>query len=210
MDQEKEQVTHWLKVFANFRNGSALSDIIKMEESFIKDPYWLSPLYQDGYRRYHTFELDGVIKAEDFPFAGDGPLWDGICKDNASRKLLFVMAQDNPEVLKGDCGDISAEEEAAVAKVYEMLHLDSNLDIWYHEFYPVAKAIAFVTLLGSPFGHCLEQGFRSELIFMNIVNNFLGVKTTQAEWNHFYDELIGKMFGQRGMPYVSFTVNFEV
>lgn len=210
MDQKKAQVNPWLEVFANFRNGSALTDLIKMEESFIKDPHWLSPLHEEGYRCYHTFELAGITRAADFPFADKGPLWDGVCKDNASRKFLFVMAQDHPEALKGDCGEITEGEKAAVAKVYERLNVNSDLGVWYHEYYPAAKAIAFVTLLGSPFGHCLERGFRSELIFMNLVNNYLGVKTNQAEWDAFYKEMIDQMFGQRGMPHVCFTVDLEV
>lgn len=212
MDQEKEQVIAWLKVFANFRNGVALTEIIKMEESFIKEPHWLSPLHGEEYRFYHSFELAGICRGEEFPFTDEGPLWDGICKDDASRKFLFVMAQDTPEALKGDCGDIPEREKAAVANVFKMLHLeaDGDLNAWYHEYYPAARALAFVTMLSNPFGHCMEKGFRGELIFMNIVDNYLGVKTTQEQWDVFYKEMIAKMFGARGLPYVVFSVDLKV
>lgn len=210
MDRENEQVIQWLQVFANFRSGCALSEIIKMEESFIKEPRWISPLYSEGYRLYHSFDLDGINRADDYPFAGEGPLWDGICKDDASRKILFVKAQDTPDALKGDCGGISEQEKTAISSVYKMFNLDGDLDAWYHEYYPAAKAIVFVTMLGSPFGHCMEKGFRGELIFLNIVDNYLGVKTTQAEWDDFYRKMIARMFGSRGLPYVVFTVDLKV
>ncbi|KAF5028501.1 hypothetical protein DSECCO2_658370 [anaerobic digester metagenome] len=210
MDQEKEQVIAWLKVFANFRNGVALTEIIKMEESFIKDPHWLSPLHGEEYRLYHSFEREEISRAEDFPFTGEGPLWDGICKDDASRKILFVMGQDTPEALKGNGGDIPEPEKAAIANVFKMLRLDGDLDAWYHEYYPAARALAFVTMLSSPFGHCMERGYRGELILMNIVDNYLGVKTSAAQWDAFYKEMIAKMFGERGLPYGIFTVDLQV
>lgn len=210
MEQGNRNVNHWLEVFANFRKGSALSEIIKLEESFIKTPYWISPLYQENYRRYHTFDLEGIERAEDFPFTNEGPLWDGICKDDASRKYLFVLAQDTPDALQGDCGDISAVEKEGIAKVYQMLNLDADLNAWYHQYYPLAKALAYVTLLATPFGHCMDRGYRGELILMNIVNNFLGVETTQAKWDDFYREMSTKMFGARGLPYIVFIVDLEV
>lgn len=210
MEQEKEQVILWLKVFANFRGGTVLTEIIKMEESFIKEPRWLSPLHAEEYRRYHSFELEGVSRGKEFPFADPGPLWDGICKDDASRKILFVLAQDTPEALKGDGGAISAEEKAAFVQVYKMFRLDGDLDAWYHEYYPAAKALVFVAMLGGAFGGCLENGYRGELVLLNIVDNYLGVKTPQPQWTAFYEELAARMFGTRGLPFGVFSVDLQV
>jgi hypothetical protein len=56
----------------------------------------------------------------------------------------------------------------------------------------------------------MEKGFRGELIFMNIIDNYLGVKTTQEQWDVFYKEMIAKMFGARGLPYVVFSVDLKV
>ena len=55
MTRTEGNVNQWVEIFANFRKGSVLTEIIKEEEPFIREPYWLSPLFEEGYRRYHTF-----------------------------------------------------------------------------------------------------------------------------------------------------------
>lgn len=210
MERENHHIDHWLEVFANFRKGGALSEIIKMEEAFVKSPYWISPLYHEDYRRYHCFELPGITRAADFSLAGDGPLWNGICKDDASRKFLFVLALDDPAALKGDGGTLPEAEREAMARVHRMLNLDSDLDVWVHEYYPLAKALTYVALLAPPFGNCTERGYRAELILLDIVNNYLGVETSPAAWDGFYREMTEQMFGARGIPHLLFRVDLEV
>ena len=210
MEQRNHHINHWLDVFANFRKGGALSEIIKMEESFIKSPYWISPLYHEDYRRYHCFELPGISRSEDFPFDGEGPLWNGICKDDASRKFLFVLAQDDPAVLKGGGGALPEAEREAMARVHRMLNLDSDLDAWFYEYYPLARALTYIALLAPPFGKCTEGGYRAELILLNIVNNYLGAETTPTAWDEFYREMAERMFGARGIPHLLFRVDLEV
>ena len=73
MTRTEGNVNQWVEIFANFRKGSVLTEIIKEEEPFIREPYWLSPLFEEDYRRYHTFEIEGISRGEQFPFEGDGP-----------------------------------------------------------------------------------------------------------------------------------------
>lgn len=208
--EKKSSCVKWLEIFSNFRNGSVMTEIIKNEEPFIREPYWFSPLYRDDFRLYRTFEIEGIKKPADYPLEGDGTLWDGICKDDVARKFLFIRAVDSPEDLKGSCGDISAEEKAAMEKVFRMLNLDGDINSWFDEYYPVAKELTEVALVGDPLSGALERGYRAELLILNLIGNFLGDQTTKEEWDAFLKEMIDKMFGPRGIPYVVFTIPFEV
>ncbi len=210
MAERTNNGSEWLNVFANFRGGTVLTEIIKEEEPFIREPYWLSPLHGEGYRLYHTFEIDGITRSDEFPIAGDGPLWDGVCKDDISRKYLFLRAVDTPEALKGDCSDISEEEKACMKQVFRMLNLDGDIESWYHEYYPVARELTYVTLLSDPMGKNMGRGFRAELVILSLVDNYLGEKTAAETWEAFFKEMIDRMFGPRGIPYVVFTVLFSV
>lgn len=210
MSQKEGVCNYWMEIFANFRKGAILTEIIKNEEPFIKDPYWISPVYADDCRLYHTFELSGVTRGEYFPFEGDGPLWDGVCKDDASRKYLFIRVADHPEDLKGSCGDISAEEREGIEKAYKMLNLQGDIDAWFNEYYPVAKELSYAALLSDPMGRHLERGYRCELVILNLINNYRNIETSKEEWDVFYKEMIGKMFGDRGIPFFMFGVDFEV
>lgn len=199
----------WLDTFANFRKGSLLTEIIKLEDPYIREPYWISPLYDDDYRLYHTFDLEGITRGE-FPLAGDGPLWDGVCKDDVSRKYLFVRALDTPNQLKGGCPDISQTEKEQMAKVFKMLNLDGDLESWYTKYYPVARDLTWTMLTGDPMAQYLERGYRTELIYLTVIDNFYGNPTSVEEWDAFYNQMIDEMFGPRGIPYVIFTVPFQV
>lgn len=201
---------HWLEVFANFRKGTILTEIIKDEEPFIREPYWLSPLHNENYRCYHTFELEGISRGEGFPFEGEGPLWDGVCKDDVSRKYLFVRAVDSPDALRGSAGNLTPVEKDGMERAYQMLNLDGNIESWFNEYYPVAKELTYAALLSDPGSKCLERGYRCELVILNLIHNYFGTQTAKEEWDDFYKEMIQKMFGQRGIPYFMFGVNFEV
>ena len=210
MTRTEGNVNQWVEIFANFRKGSVLTEIIKEEEPFIREPYWLSPLFEEDYRRYHTFEIEGISRGEQFPFEGDGPLWDGVCKDDISRKYLFMRVVDSPDALTGSAENLSQEEKAGMEQAYRMLNLDGDFESWYKEYYPVAKELTYAALLSDPMGKHLDRGYRCELIILNLINNYFGTKTTKEEWDAFYEEMILKMFGKRGIPYFVFTVDFEV
>ena len=211
MCQKETACNYWMEIFANFRKGTILTDFIKEEEPFIKEPYWISPVYADGCRLYHTFEIEGISRGNGFPFPGDGPLWDGVCKDDASRKFLLLRVADSPECLKGSCGDISEEEKAGIEKAYKMLNLnDDRMDVWLNEYYPVAKQLSYAALLSDPMGRYLERGYRCEFVILNLINNYRNVMTSKECWDEFYKEMIAKMFGDRGIPFFMFGVNFEV
>ena len=201
---------YWLEVFANFRDGLVLTENVKEEEPFVRELEWLSPLHEEGYRRYHSFEIEGIRRGEQFAPEGDGPLWDGVAKDVITRKYLFLRATDDPMSLKGDNPEISDAEKECMLKVFKMLNLDGDIETWYHDYYPVARELTYVTLLSDPLAGNLGRGYRCELVLVSFVNNRRGVMTTKEEWQSFYEEMIGKMFGPRGIPYVVFTVYFEV
>ena len=74
----------------------------------------------------------------------------------------------------------------------------------------MAKELTYAALLSDPMGKHLDRGYRCELIILNLINNYFGTKTTKEEWDAFYEEMILKMFGKRGIPYFVFTVDFEV
>lgn len=210
---QNNQCNYWMEIFANFRKGTILNEIIKAEEPFVKNPYWISPVYADGCRLYHTFEIDGIVNGENFPLKGEGPLWDGVCKDESSRKYLFIRVVDSPEDLKGSCPeDFSEEEREGMKQAFRMLNLSSDVDIdvWFNEYFPVAKELTYAALLSDPFGRYLDRGYRCELILLSLIGNYRNVETSKAEWDAFYKEMVSKMFGDRGMPFFVFSVDFEV
>lgn len=210
MRHTDENINRWLNIFANFRGGSVLTQMIKEKEPFIREPYWLSPRYDEDYRRYHTFEIEGISRGEGFPFDGEGPLWDGVCKDDASRKYLFVRAVDSPEALKGGAENLSDVELEGMKRAYQMLNLNADFESWHREYYPVAKELTYAALLSDPRGNHLKQGYRCELVILNLIHNYFGVETALEEWDAFYQEMASKMFGDRGLPYFVFGVDFEV
>lgn len=205
------ECNYWMEIFANFRKGAVLNEVIKEKEAFIKSPRWISPVYADGCRRYHTFELDGLNNGEAFPLKGEGPLWDGVCKDDASRKYLFIHVVDSPADLKGKCpDDMSEEEKDGILRAYRMLNITVDSDCWFYEYFPVAKELSYAALLSDPRGGYLERGYRCELVLLSLVGNYRNVETTAAEWNVFYEEIARKMFGDRGIPFFMIPVCFEV
>ena len=210
MEEAAKKQNHWLEVFANFREGALLTEAIKEKEPFVRSPRWLSPLYAEGYRCYRTFETEGLCAPPSFPLPGKAPLWDGICLDEVTRKYLFVRAVDSPAELKGCWENISAEEKAGVEKAFQMLNLDGDPESWYREYGPFARDLAHVALLSDPAGGYLPRGYRGELIVLNLIRNYCGTMTDKKTWDAFYTELIGKMFGPRGLPYVVFLVDFEL
>lgn len=210
---QNNSCNYWMEIFANFRKGTILNEIIKAEEPFVKNPYWISPVYADDCRLYHTFEVDGITNGEKFPLKGEGPLWDGVCKDESSRKYLFIRVVDSPEDLKGSCPeDFSEEEREGMKQAFRMLNLGAGVDIntWFNEYFPVAKELTYAALLSDPFGRYLDRGYRCELILLSLIGNYRNVETSKAEWDAFYKEMVSKMFGDRGMPFFVFSVGFEV
>ncbi|MBQ6809853.1 MAG: hypothetical protein IJO94_00435, partial [Firmicutes bacterium] len=156
---------------------------------------------------------EGITNGDNFPLKGEGPLWDGVCKDESSRKFLFVRVVDSPEDLKGSCPeDFSEEEKEGVKQAFRMLNLGSevDIDVWFNEYFPVAKELTYAALLSDPFGRYLDRGYRCELILLSLIGNYRNVETSKEEWDAFYKEMVAKMFGDRGMPFFVFSVDFEV
>lgn len=205
------ECNYWMEIFANFRKGAVLNEVIKARETFIKSPYWVSPVYADGCRRYHTFELEEFTNKKSFPLKGDGPLWDGVCKDEASRKYLFVHVVDSPTDLKGRCPQgMSEDEREGILQAYRMLNIQADSSSWFCEYFPVAKELSYVALLSDPRGGYLERGYRCELVLLSLIGNYRNVETTAEEWDAFYREMGEEMFGDRGIPFFIVPAYFEV
>ena len=210
MCHTEKKESHWLDIFANFRNGAFLTEIIREAEPFIREPKWISPVHDDQYRRYHTYDLKEIRRGEGPFLDGEGPLWDGICKDESSRKILFVRELSSPSQICGDGGELSSEEKAAMEKVFRQLNCEGDLESWFHEYYPLASELTHVGLVGDPFNSLLERGYRCELILLNLIDDYLGTPTSGEDWDEFYKTMNSKMFGERGLPYVIFPIAFQI
>lgn len=205
------ECNYWMEIFANFRKGAVLNEVIKTKEPFIREPRWISPIYADDCRLYRAFDLDGFAHKEDFPLQGQEPIWDGICKDEASRKYLFVHTVDSPKELMGASPDTMTEgDREGFLRAARMLNLSGNIENWFRDYYPLAKELSYVALLSDPTGRHMERGYRCELVLLSLVGNYRNVETTREEWEAFYQRLGEEMFGDRGMPFFVVPVCFEV
>lgn len=55
----------WIQTYVNIGNGKYLTNLIKRQDSSIKNITWLSPLANDNYREYNTCEILNYLKEKD-------------------------------------------------------------------------------------------------------------------------------------------------
>ncbi len=213
----------WTGFLINFKKGKLLTDEIKKIDEKINNIDWISPIIDDEFKEYKLNQAQILkklqIKKEDLKFWPDGgPQWDaiGIANDNT---IILVEAKGNKQETKTKCtasaykdpkkasekatDNLLLIENAFLKIINDCKYDESNLNMWFDEYYQLANRLVFLHNLN-------EKGYSVKLVLLNIANDFTYKKVSFEEWNNHYKEILQKMIGSDKLPENVMTIFFDV
>ena len=207
----KQGTIFWLNILANFRKGELLLDIVKETEPFLRYPKVFSPLAENSYRRYTTFEIPGIQKlpstfrgVEEFP-------WDGVLIDQSTRKFLLLAAFSSPEEITAGNGCSDMETEALIRDAFSAYRSKGDVSCWLTDYFRIAFPMALVQSLNDPCNGCLEGGYRAELFLLFLADDYTSTPVSIGSWEEFEREMWQRMMGEEGQaPRAVFPSVFSV
>lgn len=192
----EQGTTFWLNVLSNFREGELLLTAIKEKEPFLRYPKIVSPLAADSYRRYTTFEIDGIQQPPLLSENMEALFWDGVILDQATRKFLFLAAFSSPDEIKKRYPNQSLQMEAFIEKSFSAYNAKGRLPCWLRDYIGVAFPMAVVQSLNDPHNGCFTKGYRGELFFLFLADDYTATSVPSAVWQSFEQEMWRRMMGE--------------
>ena len=178
----------WLPFLTRFKNAALLMDAIKEADQFIRYPK-LFGVDCDGFELPLLKDTGHVLcKQLSLP-------WDGIITDEATRKIIFVQAMSSPQEIGASRAD--AALRLSFEKGLKSYFPEADPQLWLSKYGELAERILWLQILNDPTVGCLEQGYRSEIVFLELVNDTTEEAYTMsaADWQRFTAECIEDLAG---------------
>lgn len=161
----------WMPFLLKFQKGQMLIDAAREEDQFIRYPVVAA-------ENDEVFSLPQIKKGESTLLESISPLWDGIITDDTTRKIMFIMAASTEDDLKDNSVKMTDE---AIETAVDTYFPNSSQEHWKGEYRFLGERILFLQMINDPKYACLVQGWRCELLILELCDDSTVEKSLTAE-----------------------------